>query len=155
MMPHKGEVDIKLYTLLTSALGGDEWSASHYSQFIPRPWNHMDKRLVIPTANMDVVVERRIRTDAANGTIIQSIASHYTDWTTLFIEAAIITSIHRVPKHIICDSASILTDMRPDGSLLHSQEPTAGSYSEADEYTTHTHNLFCQGPFEYYIPLYA
>jgi hypothetical protein len=49
---------------LTSALDGDEWSASHLSRFTPReraPGTHWIGGWLVPRAILDTVVKRKIR----------------------------------------------------------------------------------------------
>jgi hypothetical protein len=72
---------------LTSALDGDEWSASRPGRFIPRervPGTHWIGGWVGPRAVLDAVVKRKIpsplRESSPRTPIIQTVAQSYTNW---------------------------------------------------------------------------
>jgi hypothetical protein len=82
-----GELRYSSTHSLTSALDGDEWSASRPGCFTPReraPGTHWIGGWVDPRAFLNAVVKRKIpspRREANPRTpIVQPVAQRYTDW---------------------------------------------------------------------------
>jgi hypothetical protein len=78
-------VEVQLHAFLTSAVGGEEWSASLPGHFTPRerapgPWYPLDKRLGEPHSRYGCGDERKnFKTlPGFEPPIIQSVAQRYT-----------------------------------------------------------------------------
>jgi hypothetical protein len=93
-MKMSGGVDVQIHIFLTSALVGGEWSTSHPGCFTPKqraPGTHCIGGWVGPRAGVDDV-EKFVAYPDANSypSVIQPVASRYTDYAVIIIITIII-----------------------------------------------------------------
>jgi hypothetical protein len=98
-----GGVNIWIHIFLTSALAGDEWSASRSGRFAlgeKAHDTHWIRGWVGPRAGLDDVENRKFLYEDSNSdlSVVQPVASRYTDYA---IPAPIFKVINQMPMHLI------------------------------------------------------
>jgi hypothetical protein len=165
-----GVVEVYLHSFLTSALDGDERSASRPGRFTPQgkaPGTHWIGGWVGPRAVLDTVVKKNPsprRESNPRTPIVQLVSQRYTDWAVTALMLLIIAfwkADRRIILKVACseiivnaielslsweaNSHSVKNFppfMEPKDSLPCSQEPTTGPYPEPDKSNLQPPNLF-------------